>query len=82
MKSIQLKSNFQNKNVENSDNFTALYEHRVMSDGRGDVKNRINQFKNTFRVKYNNWYNSNSARAFTSNTENTPMNDISNANRV
>lgn len=30
-----------------------IYEHRVLSDGNGDVKSRINIFRSVFRIKFN-----------------------------
>lgn len=40
----------------------AIYQHRVLSDGVGDMKSRINRFKATFRVKLNNWWAHNSLK--------------------
>lgn len=34
-----------------------IYEYRVLCDGHGDVIARVGSFKNTFRVKFNNWWN-------------------------
>lgn len=31
-----------------------IYEYRVISDGHGNVKERLGLFKNTYRVKFNN----------------------------
>lgn len=36
-----------------------IYEHRVLSDGNGDVKFRISLFRSVFRVKFNNWWSTN-----------------------
>lgn len=36
----------------------SLYEYRVMCDGRGNVKERVGLFKNTYRVKFNNTWKS------------------------
>lgn len=33
-----------------------LYEYRVLSNGRGDIKHRLNMFKLVFRTKFNNWF--------------------------
>lgn len=35
----------------------SIYEYRVMCDGRGNVKERVGLFKNTYRVKFNNTWN-------------------------
>lgn len=34
-----------------------MYEHRILNDGRGDIKSRLGIFKNSFRVKLNNFWN-------------------------
>lgn len=39
--------------------FLALFEYRVVSSGKGEVKYRASQFKLAFRVKFNNWWNTN-----------------------
>lgn len=33
-----------------------LYDYRVLSDGRGDIKYRLKMFKLVFRTKFNNWF--------------------------
>lgn len=40
----------------------SIYEHRVLSDGMGDNKARIGLFRSTFRIKFNNWWGSNSSK--------------------
>lgn len=37
----------------------SIYEHRILTDGNGDTKGRIRDFKHTFRVKFNNWWRTN-----------------------
>lgn len=39
------------------DTMRNMYEYRILCDGHGDIKARFGIFKNTFRIKYNNWWN-------------------------
>lgn len=39
-----------------------MYEYRVLFNGQGDLKDRCANFKNIFRVKFNNWWPANFAK--------------------
>lgn len=39
-----------------------MYEFRVVSNGKGDIKLRTSLFKSVFRVKLNNWWMTHAAK--------------------
>lgn len=43
-------------------NFTAMYDFRVVSNGKGNVPARLDLFKLAFRTKVNNWWNTNATK--------------------
>lgn len=42
--------------------FSALYERRVLLNGKGDIKMRTEAFKLAFRTKLNNWWNTHASK--------------------
>lgn len=40
-----------------------IYEYRVLSDGDGNIKSRLQTLGHTFRVKLNNWWRTNVTKA-------------------
>lgn len=52
---------FNNYNYYNI-SISGLYEHRVLLNGKGDIKTRKELFKTAFRIKLNNWWSANASK--------------------
>lgn len=48
---------------------SALYEYRVVNNGKGDLKTRASLFKSAFRIKLNNWWSTHAHKMLPNQTQ-------------